>query len=136
MLGRSRRLALAIGPIVAIAATHAPAPARAADPPTRSIAPTPAITALPLNTPPINGFIPRVVFGLTSEQAPNDLTYEAHPSSSPSGTQYPASGGPKYFVATFDTGAQSHIISYDSASELLIQGPPSREGTYQSEIVG
>ena len=39
-------------------------------------------TALPLNSPPINGFVPQVVFGLTNQQDRNDFTYSAHIASS------------------------------------------------------
>src|SRR5256885_7235289 len=38
------------------------------------------ITVLPLNSPPINGFVPQVVFGLTDEQDPDSLTWAANPS--------------------------------------------------------
>jgi len=80
-----------------------------------------SITAFPLNSPPINGFVPQVVFGLTNQQAPNDEEFKAHPSSSPGGTSLPSGGAPQYFVATFDTGSQSHLVSYNDARVRISQ---------------
>src|SRR5688572_29434486 len=121
-------LVAAIAPVIASSIASAATPERL-------LAPGPVITALPLNAPPINGFIPRVVFGLTSEQDPNTEDFAAIPSSNPLGTKYP-NGAPKYFVATFDTGASSHIISYDDAQQFVIGGPPSRFGSYEAELAG
>jgi hypothetical protein len=127
---RIRRVLLAAGlPVIAAA------PARAQEP-SRTLAPISRITALPLDAPPVNGFVPRVVFGLTTEQDPNDFTFEAHPSSTPGPTKFPTFGSPQYFVATFDTGAQSHILSDAAATALHLAGPPSREGAYEAELVG
>src|SRR5688500_14724742 len=44
-----------------------------------------SISVMPLNSPPINGFTPQVVFGLTAEfEDPDDLNFFAFPSATPS----------------------------------------------------
>src|SRR6476469_8909880 len=43
------------------------------------------LSVLPLNAPPINGFNPQVVFGLSNEQDRNDTTFESRASSTPGG---------------------------------------------------
>src|SRR5262245_55328347 len=94
-----------------------------------------SITALPLNSPPINGFIPQLVFGLTDEQDPDDIEFKAHISSTPGGLTLPV-GSPSYYaVATYDTGAQSHILDYDTALIFNIPGA-NREGAYTADIIG
>jgi hypothetical protein len=124
-----RVLLAAILPVIASSIAGAATPHQV-------LAPVPRITALPLNAPPINGFVPRVVFGLTSEQDPNTEDFAAIPSSNPLGSKYPVLGGPKYFVATFDTGSSSHIISYTDAQTFVIGGPPNRQGAYEAELAG
>jgi len=94
-----------------------------------------SITAFPLNSPPINGFVPQVVFGLTNQQAPNDEEFKAHPSSSPGGTSLPSGGAPQYFVATFDTGSQSHLVSYNDAAAFNLAGA-NRAGNYEATLFG
>jgi hypothetical protein len=94
-----------------------------------------AVTALPLNSPPINGFVPQVVFGLTTQQAPNDFEFKAHMSSSPGGTALPSGGPTLYRVATFDTGSQSHLVSYDDA-QLFAINAANRGGAYEATLLG
>jgi hypothetical protein len=98
------------------------------------------ISVLPLNSPPINGFTPYMVFGLTDEQDKNDTTFSAKASSSP-GTAYsgaatlPVFQTPKYFVATVDTGSQAHLITYDQSLQFDLNGA-NRLGNYQAQIQG
>lgn len=93
------------------------------------------MTALPLSSPPIGGFAPRVVFGLTDEQDPDDLTFESHASSVPGGNTLPIGSAPSYFIATLDTGAQSHIVRY--ADSLVFDlASADRLGNHFQEITG
>src|SRR3954471_6720607 len=99
-----------------------------------------SFSVLPLNAPPINGFNPQVVFGLTDEQDKNDTTFESRPSSNPASAYagaatLPVGGTPKYFVATFDTGSQAHLITYNNALAFDIDGA-NRTGNYQAQIQG
>lgn len=87
------------------------------------------------DSPPINGFVPRVVFGLTDQQARSDYTFAAHPSTTPGGGTLPLYNTPAYFVATFDTGAQSHIISYDDSLVFNLDSA-WRTGGSTATIVG
>ncbi len=96
------------------------------------------LTALPLNSPPIGGFSPRVVFGLTDEQEPDDISFAAHMSSTPGGNilpMPPAPVSPLYFVATYDTGAQSHIVRYNDAQAFDLESA-DRLGNYVQDISG
>src|SRR6266496_2233988 len=93
---------------------------------------TPRVTAFPITSPPINGFVPQMVFGLTNEQDPNDELFSAHVSSSPAGTTLPSGGAPKYFTATLDTGSQSHIITEATYNAFNIDGA-GRAGNFQAE---
>jgi hypothetical protein len=93
------------------------------------------LTSLPLNAPPINGFVPQVVFGLTDEQAPNDFNFASHKSSSPGGNTLPF-GGPQYFTtAVFDTGSQSHLISY-ADTQLFNFDSADRTGDATQDVAG
>lgn len=91
-----------------------------------------AITAFPLNSPPVSGFIPQLIFGVTDQW--NNATYQATASSIPGGNRLPL-GSPKYFIATFDTGAQSHIIGYQDAQTLDLFSA-NRGGENEAEVVG
>src|SRR5690242_5588640 len=98
------------------------------------------LSVLPLNAPPINGFNPQMVYGLSNEEDKNDTTFEARPSSTP-GANYigaatlPIGQSPKYFVATFDTGSQAHLITYDNSLAFDLAGA-NRTGNYQAQIQG
>src|SRR5438874_6946388 len=75
------------------------------------------ITVLPLNSPPINGFVPQVVFGLTDEQDPDSLTWAANPSTTPGGNgantsnTLPVGSTAHYGIAILDSGSQTHFIT-------------------------
>jgi hypothetical protein len=94
-----------------------------------------------LAVPPISGFQPMVVFGLTDEQAdPDDLDAGAHASTTPLGNGMTANSLPvgqpqKFFVGVFDTGAQASILSADTGAQVNLAGA-GREGTLHQEIVG
>jgi hypothetical protein len=108
--------------------------------PNASANPGRTFSMLPLNAPPINGFQPQVVYGLTDEQDRDDELFASRPSSNPGGAYpgaatLPVFGTPKYFVATFDTGSQAHLITYDNALAFDIDGA-NRTGNYQAQIQG
>src|SRR5262245_59027105 len=93
------------------------------------------ISSLPLNSPPINGFVPQVVFGLTDELDPGDFNFAAHKSSVPGGSTMPFFGSPYYAVAVYDTGSQSHLISYSDTQTFNFTSA-NREGDSVQEITG
>lgn len=95
----------------------------------------PSITAYPLNAPPIGGFIPRVVFGLTNEHSSEDFDWYTYSSSLPFNTTLPTPATPRYLVATFDTGAQLHLINNSAALAFDLAGN-NMEGTSVQEIIG
>jgi hypothetical protein len=92
-------------------------------------------TMLPLIAPPINGFQPNVVFGLTDEQDPDDFTFEAKPSSFPGGNTLPRFASPRYSVGIFDTGSQAHFIRPEEATLFDIEGA-NRVGDSEAVIGG
>lgn len=152
MQNRRARLALAVTPLSLLLVA---VPTVAADPPVlttglvslsaqpNAVHFTNPLTAYPLNAPPINGFVPQVVFALTDQQDKNDVTFAskaytlpASGSWTPTGTYIPSPNpSPTYFVATFDTGSQSHIISY-SDSLLVDFENANRGGSYPQLITG
>ena len=93
--------------------------------------------------PPLNGFQPLVIFTLTDEQYPTDFSvnsFTAHVSSGPGTNGVPSNTLPvgqpqQYFVAVLDTGAQSSIITLDTANQADLAGA-DRLGDQQQEIVG
>ncbi|MDP6058294.1 MAG: retropepsin-like aspartic protease, partial [Pirellulaceae bacterium] len=70
-------------------------------------------TTLPINSPPIGGFTPLVIFGLTNEKKPDVGDWFAQTSAPPSGTALPAGLPAHYAVAFYDTGATAHLIRDD-----------------------
>ena len=88
-----------------------------------------------LNAPPISGFIPQVVFGLSPDESGDDFDWYSHPSAPAVGTAMPSVGSPKYFVATYDTGAQSHILTVATADALNITGN-GLDGAYEQTLIG
>ncbi|HYO09099.1 MAG TPA: aspartyl protease family protein [Tepidisphaeraceae bacterium] len=94
------------------------------------------ISALPMISPPINGFVPRVVMGISTENDPEDALYAAQYSSAPAaGTQLPLGQSPRYVVATFDSGAQSNILSHDAYQSFNFAGG-GRAGSNFAQVVG
>jgi len=98
-------------------------------------------TTGPLNLPPLNGFQPLVVIGLTDEQV-DGSTFDsfAKVSDVPGSNGVPSNtlpvGGPqKYMIAVIDTGAQANILSYDALGQVDL-GSAQRLGAGTQEIIG
>src|SRR5881227_3809364 len=94
------------------------------------------VSVLPIDAPPINGFIPQVVVGLTDQrQFSNDIVgYGVH-SEGPGGSTLPAGGPPHYLIATLDSGSQAHIFTYDDAQVFNFPGA-NRDGTKVQSVQG
>jgi hypothetical protein len=140
---------------VALHATHAlaasaPAPARSPAAPSllslhnvrvsSIVRPQPLLTAFPLQSPPINGFVPTVIVGLTDEQDPDDISFSSQPSSgdgatTPGGNPLPVGSPQRYFTATFDSGASTHLLSWQMWDALDLEGA-NRAGGYTAELQG
>ena len=103
-----------------------------------SLAPTPRITVLPVDSPPVNGFTPQVAYGLTDRQFPNDETFTSHMSSAPEGNVLAKGGTPYYSTAVFDTGSQSHLIDFTDAGTMgfNIDGTSGRAGDMTQTVSG
>ncbi len=95
----------------------------------------PGVTVLPLNSPPIAGFIPQVVFGLTADQSGDDFDWYSHEYAPVFDTTLPSPASPKYLVATFDTGSQSHIITV-SADAAFGLADANLEGDAEQTLIG
>ncbi|MBC8106512.1 MAG: retropepsin-like domain-containing protein [Anaerolineae bacterium] len=92
-------------------------------------------TMLPLNAPPINGFQPNVVLGLTDQQDPDDFNFTTKIGSSPGGNTLPRFAPPRYSVGIFDTGSQAHYITLADAQGFDIEGA-NRMGSSEAVIGG
>ncbi|HZZ43493.1 MAG TPA: aspartyl protease family protein [Tepidisphaeraceae bacterium] len=88
-----------------------------------------------VDSPPLNGYVPQVVFGLTDQQDKNTEDFAAIPSSSPGGNTLPKGAPVQYQIATFDTGSQSHIIN-DDAVQAFNFNSSGRVGDATAEIAG
>jgi hypothetical protein len=98
------------------------------------------ITAMPLSSPPINGFVPRLVFGLTDEDNPDNELFAAEVASYTAGSPPPGAvrlpgGSGTYRIATFDTGSQAHIISLGDAPAFNFSGNNLDAGT-EAQLAG
>src|SRR5688572_17839005 len=93
------------------------------------------IPVLPLNAPPINGYQPHVVFGLTDQQDPDEFGFTTKASTSPGGNTLPRFAQPRYSVGIFDTGSQAHLITLADYDAFDVAGA-NREGSYEAEIGG
>jgi hypothetical protein len=89
-----------------------------------------------LNLPPLNGFQPLVVIGLTDEQVPGS-TFDSFAKTSDvmGGNTLPIGGPQKFFTAVIDTGAQASILSYAATNQINL-GSANREGNYTQTIIG
>ncbi len=93
-------------------------------------------TVLPLDSPPINGFVPQVVFGLSSEQdTQGTYLFSAVPSYTGTGVPLIPSASAHYSIATFDTGSDSHVIRYDELAPFDFAGE-QLYGANEQEITG
>jgi hypothetical protein len=101
----------------------------------RITAANPVITAYPLTGPPVSGFIPRVVFGLTDEQTNDDLDWSSYIGAPGFNTTLPSAESPKYLMATYDTGSQSHILTVASADAFGIAAH-NLEGQFEQTLIG
>jgi hypothetical protein len=122
-------LAVAL-PIQLVSPPTYTAPSGNAQPASAPLAPNP----LSVQSPPLNGFIPQVVFGLTDQQDRNTEDFAPIPSSTPTGT-LPLSSTPQYQIAIFDTGAQSHLINYAAVQAFNFESS-GRVGTGVAEVIG
>src|SRR5205814_9011329 len=91
------------------------------------------ISAYPLGSPPLAGFTPQVVVGLTNEQNHSD-TVEGFgvKSSFPGAVTLPGFGPQLFVVATLDAGSQGHIFT-DAAAQGFNFASVNRDGTEVQE---
>jgi hypothetical protein len=99
--------------------------------------PISSLVAQPIDAPPINGFIPQVVVGLTDEEQHDEDDYVDYgiQSDGPGGHTMPVSGSPYYTIATLDAGSQAHIITYNDAQQFDFVGA-QRDGSKTQAVQG
>ncbi len=84
-------------------------------------------TAPAVDSPPVNGFVPQVVMGMTNQDDPNNLLFATDEATITAGAVpqddvgsnrqwLPSTAGVKYTVATFDTGSQSYIVGFNDVN--------------------
>jgi len=74
-----------------------------------------AAIAYLIDSPPLNGFVPWIAVAVTDERS-DELEFDAVPQTSLVGKRLVAEPETAYGIGIFDTGASTHIISYDDAS--------------------
>jgi hypothetical protein len=80
---------------------------------------TPTVMAYVIDSPPIDGFIPRIVVAVTDERSDDyDWVAEAH--SSVVGRYLTDSPDSDFAIGLFDTGASTHVMSYATANRTGI----------------
>jgi hypothetical protein len=96
-----------------------------------------SVAAFPLQSPPVNGFTPMVAVTMSDQRGDDDLNFYSIPSPSRVGNLLPVSGGGNAytFLATLDSGAQSHILSAPDATAVDIEGA-GRGGQYEAAVTG
>jgi hypothetical protein len=97
------------------------------------------IIAYPLSSPPINGFTPQVIIGMTDEWDNNDFSFSSHESSSPGshGNVLPKfQPPPGYAPAIFDTGSSAHLITLNEWESTWDLVGASRDGTFEATLAG
>lgn len=91
--------------------------------------------AYPLQSPPVVGFRPIVAVTLTDQQGPDDLNFGAIPNNQRIGSLMPA-GQPEYtYLATLDSGGQSHILAADVAAMIDFEAS-NRAGQFSIGVTG
>lgn len=91
-----------------------------------------SISAFPLQSPSVTGFTPLVATTLTDRQGPDDLQFTAISSGTKVGTGL---GGGYTYLATLDSGGQSHILSGDDAAAVDVEAA-GRLGGYSIDVQG
>ena len=95
---------------------------------------TGSIGAYPLIAPPVSGFRPLVAVTLTDQQGPEDLEFYALKQTTRVGNAL-GSGGTYTYLATLDSGGQSHILSRADTAAMDIANSV-RAGSFEIEVAG
>jgi len=90
---------------------------------------------LPLESPPIGGFTPLVVFGLTDEKKSDQGDWFAQATAPPGGNSLPFGLPAHYAVAFYDTGSQAHLFREDDMA-IFDLASVGRVGTSTQVISG
>lgn len=94
-----------------------------------------SIYAYPLQSPPVVGFQPFVAVTLTDRQGSDDFSTLAIPQVTRTGNLLPRNQPEYTYLATLDSGGQSHILSAEAAAMIDLEGS-GRAGGYQVEVSG
>jgi hypothetical protein len=85
----------------------------------------PSVMANVIDSPPVDGFVPRIVFTVTDE-ASDDFDWVAQTHMSVVGNYLTENPETDYTIGLFDTGASAHIISHAGAN---------RTGIYNADLI-
>jgi len=80
-----------------------------------------SVTALVIDSPPIDGFVPWIAVLATNKRLP-ELETDAVPYSPIIGTLLTADPQNEYALGIFDTGASAHVMGHDQAVSVGISG--------------
>ncbi len=93
--------------------------------PSINILSLPSVMAMTIDSPPIDGFVPRIVLSVTDESS-DDFDWVAQTHMSVVGRQLTDNPETDFTIGLFDTGASAHIISYAGAN---------RTGIYDADLI-
>jgi hypothetical protein len=93
----------------------------------------PMVLAIDVNNPPVDGFVPWIAIGVTSQRK-DSFEFDAVVEHSVVGS-YPSGVNPQndYMIGIFDTGAGGHVIGYNQANLAHLTGSlvsPSQTTVY------
>lgn len=82
-----------------------------------------SLTALVIDSPPIDGFVPWIAVSVTDERFnEEDMRFDAAPTDSVIGNYLTSNPEADYAIGIFDTGASAHIMDYAAADQAGLSG--------------
>jgi predicted aspartyl protease len=82
-----------------------------------------SITALVIDSPPIDGFVPWIAVAVTDERFDEvDARFDAVPTNSVIGNYLTSNPEADYAIGIFDTGASAHVMGYADADQAGLSG--------------
>ncbi|MCJ7692571.1 MAG: retroviral-like aspartic protease family protein [Sedimentisphaerales bacterium] len=81
------------------------------------------VSAIVVDSPPIDGYVPLVAVAITDKRVPEmDTIFEATPESPVVGSYLTSNPQSDYAIGIFDTGASAHLMDYFSATQAGLSG--------------
>lgn len=96
-----------------------------------------SISALVIDSPPIDGFVPYVAVNVTNKRAfESDMKFEATVELQVQGNYLTNTPATNYAIGLFDTGASASIVSAAAAETIGLYDHPGLFSSYSVELIG